>query len=201
MMENMIELWQQAVLDESRMDSLYKKEDLVPMIIDLEKKQQQLLRFKTLSVLILLPAILILYFNRATFSPVGILGIAILFSSILVVLVMLNRLRFRITDEERTLSTLRLAGIAERKIRIEKKLFTTYLPLFVVVALAGFNMMYFNYFIEEEPATRILYHLVMTGSLAVAFLVGLSVRIRRFQKQFLPVLERIRKFKIESKSS
>lgn len=199
-MEHIIELWQQAKLDESRMDTLYKKEDLVPMIINLEKKQQQLLRIKTLSILILLPAILILYFNRTAFSPVGIMGIGIFFISVLVVVIMLNRLRFQISDEERTLSTLRLAGIAEHKIRIEKKLFTIYLPLFVVVALTGFNLMYFNYFIEEELATRILYHLVMTGGLAVAFIIGLTVRIRRFQKQFLPVLERIKKFKSESKS-
>jgi hypothetical protein len=165
------------------------------------KKQQNLLRFKTLSVLILLPAIIILFLNLGTLTPVSILGIGIFTTSVLVVVVMLNRLRFRITDEERTLSTLRLAGIAEQKIRIEKKLFKIYLPLFVVVALAGFNLMYVDYFTEEETATRILYHLVMTGGLAVAFLVGLSVRIRRFQKQFLPVLERIRKFKIESKSN
>ena len=171
------------------------------MIINLEKRQQNLLRFKTLSVLILLPALMILFLNLGTLTPVSILGIGIFTTSVLVVVIMLNRLRFRITDEERTLSTLRLAGIAEQKIRIEKKLFRIYLPLFVVVALTGFNLMYVDYFTEEELATRILYHLVMTGGLAVAFLVGLSVRIRRFQKQFLPVLERIRKFKIESKSN
>ena len=198
MMEDIIELWQHARLDETRMDSLYREEDLVPMIINLEKRQQNLLRFKTLSVLILLPALMILFLNLGTLTPVG---IGIFTTSVLVVVIMLNRLRFRITDEERTLSTLRLAGIAEQKIRIEKKLFRIYLPLFVVVALTGFNLMYVDYFTEEELATRILYHLVMTGGLAVAFLVGLSVRIRRFQKQFLPVLERIRKFKIESKSN
>lgn len=201
MMEDIIELWQHARLDETRMDSLYREEDLVPMIINLEKRQQNLLRFKTLSVLILLPALMILFLNLGTLTPVSILGIGIFTTSVLVVVIMLNRLRFRITDEERTLSTLRLAGIAEQKIRIEKKLFRIYLPLFVVVALTGFNLMYVDYFTEEELATRILYHLVMTGGLAVAFLVGLSVRIRRFQKQFLPVLERIRKFKIESKSN
>ena len=200
-MENIIELWHQARLDEIRMDSLYREEDLVPMIMNLERRQQTLLRFKTLSVLILLPALMILFLNLGTLTPVSILGIGIFTTSVLVVVIMLNRLRFRITDEERTLSTLRLAGIAEQKIRIEKKLFRIYLPLFVVVALTGFNLMYVDYFTEEELATRILYHLVMTGGLAVAFLVGLSVRIRRFQKQFLPVLERIRKFKIESKSN
>jgi hypothetical protein len=200
MMDNIIELWQQARLDETRMDSLYREEDLVPMIIKLEKRQQNLLRFKTLSVLILLPAIVILFLNLGTLTPVSILGMGIFTISALVVVVMLNRLRFRITYEERTLSMLRLAGIAEKKIRIEKKLFKIYLPLFVVVALSGFNLMYLDYFIGEEPLTRLLYHLVMTGGLAVAFLVGLSVRIRRFEKQFLPVLERIRKFKSESKS-
>ena len=200
MMEDIIELWQHARLDETRMDSLYREEDLVPMIINLEKRQQNLLRFKTLSVLILLPALMILFLNLGTLTPVSILGIGIFTTSVLVVVIMLNRLRFRITDEERTLSTLRLAGIAEQKIRIEKKLFRIYLPLFVVVALTGFNLMYFNYFIEEELTTRILYHLVMTGGLVVAFIIGLTVRIRRFQKQFLPVLERIKKFKSESKS-
>jgi len=196
----MIELWQQARLDETRMDNLYRKEDLVPMIVSLEKRQQNLLRFKTLSVLILLPAIMILFLNMGIVTPVSFLGMGIFITSVLVVVIMLNRLRFRIKDGERTLSTLRLAGIAEKKIQTEKKLFTTYLPLFLVVALIGFNLMFFDYLMEEEPATRILYHLVMTGGLAVAFIVGLSVRIRRFQKQFLPVQERITKFKSKSKS-
>jgi len=199
-MDNMIELWQQARLDETRMDNLYRKEDLVPMIVSLEKRQQNLLRFKTLSVLILLPAIMILFLNMGIVTPVSFLGMGIFITSVLVVVIMLNRLRFRIKDGERTLSTLRLAGIAEKKIQTEKKLFTTYLPLFLVVALIGFNLMFFDYLMEEEPATRILYHLVMTGGLAVAFIVGLSVRIRRFQKQFLPVQERITKFKSKSKS-
>ena len=58
-MEHIIELWQQATIDESRMDKVFQTEDLVPMIIKLEKKQEKLLRFKTLIVLILLPALLI----------------------------------------------------------------------------------------------------------------------------------------------
>jgi hypothetical protein len=196
-MEQMMELWQKARIDESGMDSKYRKDDLVPMIISLEKNQQRVLRFKTLSILILLPAILILFLNRTAFTPSGILGMGIFMTSVLVVVIMLNRLRFRITEEERTLSTLQLAGIAEHKIHTEKKMFKLYLPLFVMVALTGFNLMYLDYFIQEDTATRILYHLVLTGSLIVAFVVGLSIRIRRFQKQFLPVLDRIRRFRSE----
>jgi len=196
-MEQMMELWQKARIDESGMDSKYRKDDLVPMIISLEKNQQRVLRFKTLSILILLPAILILFLNRTAFTPSGILGMGIFMTSVLVVVIMLNRLRFRITEEERTLSTLQLAGIAEHKIHTEKKMFNLYLPLFVMVALTGFNLMYLDYFIQEDTATRILYHLVLTGSLIVAFVVGLSIRIRRFQKQFLPVLDRIRRFRSE----
>jgi hypothetical protein len=41
---------------------------------------------------------------------------------------------------------------------------------------------------------------ILTAGLSLTFVLGLSVRIRRFYKQFLPVLERIRKFKIASGS-
>ena len=197
-MEHIIELWQQAKIDESRMDSRYQEGDLIPMIIGLEKRQQRLLRFKTLSVLILLPAILILFLNRSDITLYSSLGMGIFLSSVLLVVILLNRLRFQISNEERSLSTLQLADITEKKIKNERKLFTTYLPLFVVVALSGFNLMYLDLFIDEELGTRILYHMVMSGSILIGFVVGLTVRIKRFHKQFLPVLERIKKFKNES---
>ena len=196
-MEQLIELWQQARIDESRMDRVYKTEDVVPQIIKLEKKQQKLLMYKTLSSIILLLALLIVFLNRMTFTVYSILGLGIFITSVLTIVVLLNRLRFRITYEERSLSTFQLVGITEHKINTERKIFTTYLPLFVVVALTGFNLMYLDLFREEETVTRILYHLVMTGSIAVAFVVGLSVRIKRFHKQFLPLLARIQKFKSE----
>jgi amino acid permease len=198
-MEDIIELWQQASIDESRVDREYQKEDLVPMIMNLEKQQQRVLRFKTLSILILLPAILILFLNRTAYSLSSILGIGIFTVSVIAVAILLNRWRFQITHEERSLSTLQLADISEEKIKKEKKLFTSYLPLFVVVALCGFNLMYLDYFSSEELATRLQYHLIMTTSLVLAFALGLSVRVRRFRKQFQPVMERIRKFKRESR--
>lgn len=195
-----MELWQQATIDESRMDRTYQQEDLVPMIIRLEKQQQQLLRIKTLSMLILLPAILILFLNRGPLTLNGITGLGILTISVLAVVILLNRLRFQITREERGLSTLDLARIAEGKIHTEKRLFTIYLPLFAFVALTGFNLMYLDIFTGEELFSRILYHLILTGGLLLAFFLGLTVRIRRFHKQFLPVLSRIRKFEREAET-
>jgi len=197
-MEHLVELWQQAKIDESRMDKTYRTEDLIPMIISLEKKQQQLLRFKTLGSIIMLLALIIVFLNRTTLTLYSGLGIGIFIASVLTIVVLLNRLRFQITHEERSFSTLQLAGVAEVKIHSEKKIFTTYLPLFFVVALIGFNLMYMDVFEGEETGSRILYHLIMTASVSIAFVVGMSVRIKRFYKQFLPVLDRIRKFKSES---
>ncbi len=198
-MEHIIELWQQAKIDESRMDRTYQTEDLLPMIIKLEHKQQRLIRFKTLSSIILSLALLILFLNRTSITLYSGLGIGIFISSLMVVVVLLNRLRFHITYEERSLSTIKLAGLTERKINMERKLFTLYLPLFVVVALSGFNLMYLDLFLGEDRGTRILYHLAMSASVLIGFVVGLTVRIKRFQKQFLPVLERIKKFNDEAK--
>jgi len=198
-MEHIIELWQQAKIDESGMDRSYQTEDLLPMIIKLEHKQQRLIRFKTLSSIILSLALLILFLNRTSITLYSGLGIGIFICSLMVVVVLLNRLRFHITYEERSLSTIKLAGLTERKINMERKLFTLYLPLFVLVALCGFNLMYLDLFLGEERGTRILYHLLMSGSVLIGFVVGLSVRIKRFHKQFLPVLERIKKFKDEAK--
>lgn len=198
-MEHIIELWQQAKIDESRMDRTYQTEDLLPMIIKLEHKQERLIRFKTLSSIILSLALLILFLNRTSITLYSGLGIGIFISSLMVVVVLLNRLRFHITYEERSLSTIKLAGLTERKINMERKLFTLYLPLFVVVALSGFNLMYLDLFLGEDRGTRILYHLSMSGSVLIGFVVGLTVRIKRFHKQFLPVLEGIKKFKDEAK--
>ena len=113
-------------------------------------------------------------------------------------MIVLNKLRFRITHEERSLSTLQLVDITEHKINKERKIFTLYLPLFILVALGGLNLMYLDLFGVEEISTRILYHLALTTGIALSFVVGISVRIKRFHKQFLPLLERIRKFKMES---
>jgi len=59
--------------------------------------------------------------------------------------------------------------------------------------------MYLDLFMEEEKGTRILFHLVMSGSVLIGFMVGLTVRIKRFHKQFILVLERIKKFRDEAK--
>jgi magnesium-transporting ATPase (P-type) len=199
-MEHYIELWQQATIDESGMDRVYQTEDLVPMIIDLEKKQERVLRFKTLASVILLLAVLIVFLNRMPLTAISLLGIGIFTSSVLAVVILLNRLRFRITYEERSSSTLKLADISESRIQSERKIFTSYLPLFLIVALVGVNLMYVDVFREEETQARIFYHVILTASLSVAFVAALRVRIRRFHKQFLPVLDRIRRFKRASES-
>jgi len=180
------------------MDSIYRSDDLVPQIAKLEKNQQRVLRYKTLGAMIGLAALLVVFMNRMEFTFFSILGIGIFAVSIVVSVLILNRLRFRITDEERSRSTLQLAAISERKILTERKIFTRYLPLFMSVALAGINLMYTDLFMGEETSTRILYHLVMSGSILLCAMVGLSVRIRRFRAQFLPLLERIRRFREES---
>lgn len=197
-MEQLVEIWQKASTDESMMDREYQNEDVVPHIMKLEKKQHKLLSQKTLAALIALSALIIIFLNSGAFSLYSFLGIGIFMVSTIVVIFLLNRMRFRISYEERSLPTLVLADIAERKIKTEKKIFTLYLPLFLLVALVGFNLMNLDFFREEEIETRLLYHLAMTVGVAVFFFIGLSVRIRRFRKQFLPLMELIRKFKLEA---
>ncbi len=197
-MEQLIELWQQAKTDESRMDSRYQEGNVIPEIIKLDRKQQKLIIQKTLLAIAILSALIVVFLNRLSFSLYSLLGIGIFILSVLFILILLNRLRFMITNEELSLPTIQLVDVAARKIRIEKKIFTTYLPLFVVVALVGFNLMNLDFFVEEEPGTRILYHLILTGSTLLAFFLGLSVRKRRFKKQFLPLLDLIHKFKTEA---
>lgn len=197
-MEHLAELWQQAKIDESRMDRTYRTDDLVPMIARLEKRQERLLAIKTLGSVVILAALLIVFFNRMPLSLTSLLGIGIFTVSLLTIVILLNRMRFQITHEERSFSTLQLAGVAESKIRKERKIFTTYLPLFFVVAMIGFNLMYLDFFSGEETGTRILYHVIMTTSLTLAFVAGISVRIKRFHRQFLPVLDRINRFRDES---
>jgi len=197
-MEPLIELWQQAKTDESRMDSRYQEGDVIPEIIKLDRKQQKLIKQKTLFSLILLSVLIVVFLNRESFSTYSLLGIGIFIFSIIFILLLLNKLRFIITNEELSLPTIQLADIAARKIRTEKKIFTTYLPVFVIVAMVGFNLMNLDFFVQEETGTRILYHFILTGSALLAFFIGLSVRIKRFKKQFLPLLDLIHKFKTEA---
>jgi len=197
-MEHLAELWQQAKVEESGRDRAYGTEDLVPMIAQLEKKQQRLLTSKTLGAIVTLTALVILFFNRMPLDLSSLLGLGIFLVSVLTIVVVLNRLRFQISCEERSSSTLQLAGVAESKIHRERKIFTTYLPLFFAVAMIGFNLMYLDFFRAEEAGTRILYHMILTASLSLAFVLGISVRIKRFHKQFLPVLDRIQRFRDES---
>jgi amino acid transporter len=199
-MESLIELWQQAKIDESGMDRAYNKEEVPPQIMKLERRQQKLLMQKTLGSIIVLLALLIVFINRFSFSIYSLLGIGIFSASTIVILIILNRLRFRITIDERSLPTLQLADVAASKIRTERQIFSTYLPVFAFVALVGFNLMYLDFFREEAVGTRLLYHLVMSGVVAVLFVAGLFVRIKRFRKQFLPLLELISKFKMESEN-
>ncbi|MCP4311793.1 MAG: hypothetical protein GY790_11055 [Bacteroidetes bacterium] len=197
-MEQIIELWQQAKTGDTGMDRGYHADELVPMIIKLERKQQKLITFKTLSVVCLLMAMVILFINRMEFTLYTSLGLGIFLASTIAIVILINRLRFRITERERSLSTLELAGVTEHKVNTERRIFTTYLPLFIVVALTAINLLYVDLLRDLESNMRILYHLVLTGGIAAATTVGLSVRIKRYRKQFLPLLDRIRKFKEEA---
>ena len=196
-MEEIKEIWQIAKLEEKGMDRPYNPDELIPVIIRLERSQLKLIQLKTIASLVTLSALVVLYLNRYTLSTVSLAGLTIFLASVVFVLLLLNRWRFRITNEERSLPTMDLVDITEAKILRERKIFTTYLPLFALVALTGFNLIYLEYFSALETATRILYHTVITGSIAIAFVLGLSVRIKRFMNQFRPILDRIRRFRQE----
>jgi hypothetical protein len=195
-MDQLIENWQSAHIG-ARMDKKYKPEDLIPQVVKLEKNQRKVLLFKTYGSMVILFMILIIFLSQFTLELNSILGIGIITTSILGTVIILNRLRFKISDEERSLSTSRLIEVIETKIKIERKLFTVYLPLILLLIILGINLMYFEYLTELQTRTRIFYHLMLTISMVIAFLLGLSVRIKRFRKRFLPLWRRIQKFNYE----
>lgn len=195
-MDQLIEIWQSAHIGE-RMDKKYKPEDLIPQVVKLEKNQRKVLLFKTYGSMVILFMMGIIFLSQFALELNSILGIGIITTSVLGSVIILNRLRFKISDEERSLSTSRLIEVIETKIKIERKLFTVYLPLILLLIILGLNLMYFEYLTELQTRTRIFYHLVLTISMVIAFLLGLSVRIKRFRKRFLPLLRRIQKFNYE----
>jgi amino acid transporter len=194
-MEDLQVLWQRANLESLSMDKVYHPDDLIPQIARLEKDQERLLAIKTSVAIGMMLILLITFLNYMEFSWTRVTGIGIFLISILVILILLNRWRFRITQSERSMATSELVSLVEQKIHRERKVFTIFLPIFGVVALTGFNLMYLEYFSDLDAGTRVLYHGILTGSLLIAFMVGLSIRIRRFQQRFHPILDRIRKFR------
>jgi hypothetical protein len=195
MMDQLIEIWQTTSTEQGKMDRKYSADDLMPQIIRLEKNQKKVLSFKTYTAVSLLFIIVIIFFAQSTLTWTGLLGIGIVSLSILLSVIILNTLRFRISDEERSFSMLKLLDVTAAKLRTERKIFTLYLPLFLLFVILGLNLFYVDYFIDLEIRLRILYHLIITAGLIVAFILGLMVRIRRFKRRFLPLLARIIKFK------
>jgi len=194
-MDQLIEIWQSAHTDQRNMDKKYKPEDLIPQVIKLEKNQKKVIQSKTYITISILFVLLIIYFSKFPVEINSALGIGILVTSILGSVISLNKLRFKISDEERSLSMHTLVGVIESKIKTERKLFTVYLPVILIIVILGINMMYIDFLSELETRTRIFYHGILTVSMLIAFLLGLSVRIRRFKKRFLPLLNRIQKLK------
>lgn len=194
-MDQLIEIWQGTSTDQSKTDRKYNAEDLMPQIIKLEKNQKKVLSFKTYSAVSLLFIIVIIFFAQSTLTLMGCLGIGILSISILMSVIILNSLRFRISDEERSYSMNKLLDVTAGKLKAERKIFTVYLPIFLLFVILGLNLFYVDYFIELEIHLRILYHIIISVFLVVAFVLGLAIRIRRFNKRFLPLLTRIMKFK------
>ncbi len=194
-MDQLIDIWQSVSTDQRNMDKRYKADDLIPQIVKLEKNQKKVLQFKTLGALSVLFILLLFFFSRFTPSLNGIIGIGIISTSIVAVVIILNRLRFRISDEERSLSTHTLLDVMEAKIKTEQRLFTIYLPLFLLFVILGMNMMYIEFFTGMGTRARIFYHMILTVSMVLAFLLGLSVRIKRFRRRFQPLLNRIHEFK------
>lgn len=196
-MEQLEKTWQKASTVLPGGERTYHPEELVPQIIKLEKRQEKVIRAKTLGAISALIMLMVVFLNGTDFNAFSIAGLGIFVISTIIVVIMLNRFRFRITVEERSSEMIKLVQITEKKIMTEKKIFKLYLPLFLVVAIAGLNLMYLNLLKDSDQGTRILYHAVMSMSIFLAALVGLRIRIQRFRKQFLPVLERIKKFRKE----
>jgi len=194
-MDQLIEIWQTGHTDQINMDKKYKTDDLIPQVMKLEKNQNKVLLFKTYGSISILFMLLIIFLYQSTLELNSILGIGIIIASVMGSVIMLNKLRFKITDEERSLSTRTLFEVVETKIKTERKLFTFYLPTVLLIIILGINLVYFEYLAELETRTRIFYHIILTISMFVAFLLGLSVRIKRFKKRFLPLLNQVRKFK------
>ena len=194
-MDQLINIWQCLHSDHDAMDKKYKPEDLIPQVIRLEKNQKKVLLFKTYGSVSLLIMLLLIFFTQFTLAFNSLLGIGIITTSILSGVIALNRLRFRISDKERSLSTRSLVEAVEAKIKIERKLFRVYLPLLLLCVIMGINLMYLEFLGDLDTPTRVLYHLVLSAGMVVAFLLGLSVRIKRYRKRFLPLLDRIQKLK------
>ena len=194
-MDQLIEIWQTVNTDQRNMDKKYKPEDLIPQVMKLEKNQKKVLQFKTYGSLSILFMVLIIFLSQFTLVLNSILGIGAITASILGSVIILNRLRFKISDEERSLSTNTLVEVIETKIRTERKIFTLYLPIILIMIVLGINLMYYEYLTELETRSRIFYHSILTIGMFVAFFLGLSIRIKRFKKRFLPLLNRIQKFK------
>jgi hypothetical protein len=194
-MDQLIEIWQTVHTDQRNMDRKYKPKDLIPQVIKLEKNQKKVLLFKTYGSISILFMVLIIFFSQFNLVLNSILGIGVITASILGSVILLNRLRFRITDEERSLCTNTLVEVLETKIKSERKLFTLFLPIILLFIILGINLMYLEFLTELETRTRIIYHIMLTISMIVAFFLGLSIRIKRYKKRFLPLLNRIQKFK------
>ena len=194
-MDQLIEIWQSVHTDQDKMDKKYKPADLIPQVSKLEKNQKKVLQYKTYGSISILFMVLIIFLSQFTLVFNSILGIGVITASILGSVIILNRLRFKISDEERSLSTNTLVKVIEAKIETERKIFTIYLPILLLIIILGINLMYFEYLAELETRTRIIYHMILTISMVVAFFIGLSIRIKRFKKRFLPLLNRIQKFR------
>ena len=194
-MDQLIEIWQTVGTDQRDMDRRYTSEDLIPQVVKLEKNQKKVMFFKTYGSTSILFLVLVLFISRFSLVVSSILGIGLITAGILVSIIILDRLRFKISDEERSLSTHRLVEVVETKINTERKIFSLYLPIIVLFIILGINLMYLEFLAELVTATRILYHLLLTVSMVIAFFFGLSIRIRRFRKKFLPLLRRLQKFR------
>lgn len=194
-MDQLIEIWQTVGTDQRDMDRKYKPEDIIPQVIKLEKNQKKVMLFKTYGSTAILFMILIVFLSRFSLALNSLLGIALISASILGSIIILNRLRFRISDEERSLSTRTLIEALEKKIKTERKIFTLYLPIILLFIILGINLMYLEFLAELETGTRLFYHILLTISMIIAFFIGFSVRIKRFRKRFLPLLDRLEEFK------
>ena len=194
-MDQLIEIWQRVGTDQRDMDRKYKSDDLIPQVIKLEKNQKKVMLFKTYGSSSLLFVILILFISQFSLVLNSLIGIGLISASILGSIIILHRLRFKISDEERSMSTHRLVEVLETKIRTERKIFTRYLPIILLFIILGINLMYLEFLSELGTETRIFYHAMLTISMVIAFYIGISVRIKRFKKRFLPLLDRLEKFR------
>ena len=194
-------LWQNYQPDEKSSERIDLKETgILKKLQKLEKKQFRINIAKTIGVILCLVFFSYTFRNLENIAILSKIAFAWIIFSLLVGFIIYWKMQYNSAQLNFIDNNQEFIKNTILKLKSQQQIITHLLPAMVFSLILGINAIYFDLLQGEDITIRITLHLIVTAFCIAAMMFGLSVRKKRFNNDFKPLIEELESIKKNFKS-